>query len=151
MNNDIKFMRLALLEAKKAKEENEVPIGAVLVKDNKVIAKAHNQKEKNIDVTAHAEILAIKKASKKLKNWRLNGCSLYVTLEPCAMCASAIAQARISNLIFALEDKCNGAILNGPKLYKFKTINKNPTVKSGILKEEAETLLKSFFKNKRHK
>lgn len=147
--NDIKFMNIAIKEANKAFLSNEVPIGAVIVKDNKVIAKAHNLKEKNKDVTSHAEILAIKKASKKLNNWRLNDCTMYVTLEPCAMCASAISQARISKVIFALEDKNNGAIINGPKLYKFKTNNLSPIVECGILEKESLMLLKKFFKNKR--
>lgn len=149
--NDIKFMKIALDEAKKAAQEGEVPIGAVLVKDNKVIAKAHNLKESKLDATAHAEILVIKKASKKLNNWRLLDTTLYVTLEPCAMCASAIAQARISKVIYALKDPHNGAIDNGPKLYRFKTVNNPPKVISGILKKEAENLLKSFFENKRKK
>ncbi|MCQ2787099.1 MAG: nucleoside deaminase [Bacilli bacterium] len=149
--NDIKFMKIALDEANKAAKEGEVPIGAVLVKDNKVIAKAHNLKESKLDATAHAEILVIKKASKKLNNWRLLNTTLYVTLEPCAMCASAIAQARISKVIYALKDPRNGAVDNGPKLYRFKTINNPPKVISGILKKEAENLLKSFFENKRKK
>lgn len=147
--NDSQYMKIALKEAKKAALENEVPIGAVLVKDNKVIAKAHNQKEKKKDATAHAEILVIRKAAKKLDNWRLLGCNLYVTLEPCAMCASAINQARISELIFALEDPKNGAVLNGPKLYNSKTINNPPKIKSKILEEEAKEILQKFFKNRR--
>lgn len=147
--NDIKFMKLAIIEAKLAMKEKEVPIGAVLVKDNKVIAKAHNQKEKKKDVTAHAEILVIKKASKKLNNWRLNGTKLYVTLEPCAMCASAINQARISEVIYALKDPHNGAIDSGAKLYRFKTINNPPKVTSGVMEKEAKELLKRFFKKRR--
>ncbi|MCQ2787137.1 MAG: nucleoside deaminase, partial [Bacilli bacterium] len=138
-------------EAKTAAKEGEVPIGAVLVKDNKVIAKAHNLKESKLDATAHAEILVIKKASKKLNNWRLLNTTLYVTLEPCAMCASAIAQARIDKVVYALKDPHNGAIDSGVKLYRYKTINNPPKVTSGILKKEAETLLKSFFGNKRKK
>lgn len=149
MNNDIKFMKEAIKEAKKAFDKNEVPIGAILVKNNKIIARAHNLKEYKKDVCAHAEILAIKKASKVLKNWRLSYTTLYVTLEPCAMCASAINQARISRLVFALEDKNNGAVINGPKLYKFKTCNLPPEVKFGILKEESKALLTKFFIKKR--
>ena len=147
--NDVKFMKMALAEAKKAAIEGEVPIGAVLVKDNKVIAKAHNLKEKNKDATAHAEILVIKKASKKLNNWRLLDTTLYVTLEPCAMCASAIAQARIKHLVYALDDENNGAIKHGVKLYTHKTINKSPTVTSGVLVKEAKQILQKFFKAKR--
>ena len=147
--NDIKFMKIALAEAKKAAKEGEVPIGAVLVKDNKVVAKAHNLKEKNKDATAHAEILVIKKVSKKLNNWRLLNTTLYVTLEPCAMCASAIQQARIKRLVFALEDKNNGAILNGPKLYKLKSMNQAPQITTGVLEKEAKQILQKFFQKKR--
>lgn len=149
MNNDIKFMKEAIKEAKKAFDKNEVPIGAILVKNNKIIARAHNLKEHKNDVSAHAEILAIKKASKVLKNWRLSDTTLYVTLEPCAMCASAINQARISRLVFALEDKNNGAVINGPKLYKFKTCNLPPKVEFGILEKESKALISKFFIKKR--
>lgn len=147
--NDIKFMKIAIAEAKKAALEGEVPIGAVLVKDNKVIAKAHNLKEKNKDATAHAEILVIKKASKKLHNWRLLNTTLYVTLEPCAMCASAINQARIKRLVYALDDKNNGAIKNTIQLYKRKSMNVAPTVTSGVLEKEAKQILQKFFQKKR--
>lgn len=149
MDNDIKFMRIALLEAKKAMLNDEVPIGAVLVKDNKIIAKAHNQKEKNTDATAHAEILLIHKASKKLCNWRLLNTTLYVTLEPCAMCASAIQQARISRVVYALDDPNNGAINSNIHLYDKKSMNKPPLINSGILKEETGAMLRNFFKQKR--
>lgn len=149
--SDIEFMKIALAEAKKAAEEGEVPIGAVLVKDNKVIAKAHNLKEKNKDATAHAEILVIKKASKKLNNWRLLNTTLYVTLEPCAMCASAIQQARIKKLVYALEDSSNGAINHGPCLYQHKTINKSPMITIGVLEKESCKLLQNFFKKRRIK
>lgn len=147
--NDIKFMKIALEEAKKAAKEGEVPIGAVLVKDNKIIAKAHNLKESKLDATAHAEILVIKKASKKLNNWRLLDTTLYVTLEPCAMCASAISQARIKRLVYALDDKNNGAIKNGIKLYKQKSINKPPLVTNNVLAKDAKQILQKFFQEKR--
>ena len=147
--NDIKFMKVALAEAKKAALEDEVPIGAVLVKDNKVIAKAHNLKEMKKDATAHAEILVIKKASKKLNNWRLLNTTLYVTLEPCAMCASAISQARIKRVVYALDDKNNGAIKNTVKLYTHKNINQLPQVTSGVLENEAKQILQKFFQKKR--
>ncbi|MCQ2792539.1 MAG: nucleoside deaminase [Bacilli bacterium] len=149
--NDIKFMKLALLEAKKAAQLGEVPIGAVLVKNNKIIAKAHNLKESNKDATAHAEILVIRKASKKLNNWRLLDTTIYVTLEPCAMCASAIQQARIKKIVYALEDPSNGAIHHGPCLYQHKTINKSPIVTTGVLEKEARKLLQNFFKKRRIK
>ena len=150
MNLDNKYMHLAIKEAKKAYEENEVPIGAVIVKDNKVIARAYNQKEKYKNACAHAEILAIQKASKKLNNWRLINCTMYVTLEPCAMCASAINQARISRLVYSLKDESNGAVNSKIKLYKFKTINNPPKVK--ILEDkEYKLLIQKFFKDKRNK
>jgi len=151
MNNDIKFMNEAIKEAKKALLENEVPIGCVIVKNNKIISRAYNKKEKKKDVTAHAEILAIQKASQTVKNWRLLDTTLYVTLEPCAMCASAINQARISRVVFALEDKNNGAIINGPKLYKFKTSNEPPKITSCICEIKAKAVLTGFFKKKRIK
>lgn len=147
--NDIKFMKVALAEAKKAALEDEVPIGAVLVKDNKIIAKAHNLKEMKKDATAHAEILVIKKASKKLNNWRLLNTTLYVTLEPCAMCASAISQARIKRVVYALDDKNNGAIKNTVKLYTHKSINQLPQVTTGVLENEAKQILQKFFQKKR--
>lgn len=149
MNNDNKFMLEALKEAKKALKENEVPIGCVLVKNNKIISRAHNKKESKKDVTAHAEILAIKKAEKTVDNWRLLDTTMYVTLEPCAMCASAINQARISKVIFALEDKNNGAIINGPKLYKFKSSNPVPKFEYGVCEREAKQILSAFFRKKR--
>ncbi|MCQ2795340.1 MAG: tRNA adenosine(34) deaminase TadA [Bacilli bacterium] len=147
--SDTKFMKLALMEAKKAAIEGEVPIGAVLVKDSKVIAKAHNLKESKKDATAHAEILVIKKASKKLNNWRLLDTTLYVTLEPCAMCASAISQARIKRVVYALDDENNGAIKNTIKLYTYKSINQLPQVTSGVLEKDAKQILQTFFKKKR--
>ncbi len=101
-----KFIKEVIKEAKKAYEKNEVPVGAIIVKNNKIIAKGHNLKEKNNDCTKHAEMIVISKASKKLKNWRLVGCDIYITLEPCPMCASAIKQARI-NHIYYLDSKNN--------------------------------------------
>jgi len=151
MNNDIKFMNEAIKEAKKAYKENEVPIGCVIVKNNKIISRAHNKKESKKDSTSHAEILAIQKASKTVNNWRLLDTTLYVTLEPCAMCASAINQARISKIVFALEDEHNGAIINGPKLYNFKTSNKPPKVEYGVCQEQAKEILSKFFVKKRIK
>ena len=98
MENKIKFMKEALREAQKAYDKKEIPVGAVIVKDNKIIARAHNVKEEKNDTTKHAEIIAIQKASKKLNAWRLTGCEMYVTLEPCSMCAGALIQSRISKV-----------------------------------------------------
>lgn len=144
-----KFMKEALKEAKKAYEKLEVPVGAVIVKDNKIIARAHNLKETKADTTKHAEILAIEKASKKLNAWRLLDCEMYVTLEPCSMCAGAIINARIKKVyIGALDEKTGavGSVLNLFEDYKF---NHSVEVEKDILKEECEKILKDFFKELR--
>ena len=144
-----KYMKEALKEAKKAYEKLEVPVGAVVVKDNRIIARAHNLKETKKDTTNHAEILAIQKASKKLEAWRLNDCEMYVTLEPCSMCAGAIINSRIKKIyIGALDEKTGaaGSVLNLFEDYKF---NHKVEVEKGILKEECENILKSFFKELR--
>lgn len=143
------FMKLALKEAKKAYQKLEIPVGAVIVKDGKVIAKAHNLKESHQDVTSHAEILAIRKAQKKLQNWRLQGCQMYVTLEPCPMCAGAIIQSRIKNLYYGASDEKTGAVgsvLNLMEDFKFNHI---VNVEKGILKNDCENLLKDFFRELR--
>lgn len=148
-NRNEKFMQEALKEAKKAYDKLEVPVGAVIVKDGKVIARAHNLKETKLDTTKHAEILAIQKASKKLESWRLLDCEMYVTLEPCSMCAGAIINARIKKIyIGALDEKTGaaGSVLNLLKDYKF---NHEVEVEKGIMKEQCESMLKDFFKDLR--
>lgn len=143
-----KYMKMALKEAKKAYEKWEIPVGAILVKDGKVIAKAHNLKEEKKDVTSHAEILAIRKAQKKLENWRLMDCELYVTLEPCPMCAGAIIQSRISKIyIGALDEKAGacGSVLN---LFEYP-FNHKVLVEKGVLQTECEEMLTRFFKELR--
>ena len=142
-------MKEALKEAGKAYNKLEVPVGAVIVKDGKVIARAYNQKEMKQDTVNHAEILAIKKASKKLGSWRLNDCDMYVTLEPCSMCAGALIQARIRKVyIGALDEKTGacGSVLNLLGDYEF---NHKVEVETGILKDECENMLKKFFKELR--
>ncbi len=144
-----KFMNEAIKEAKKALKIGEVPVGAVIVKDGKIIARAYNKKETKKDSTKHAEIIAINKASKKLGAWRLNDCDMYVTLEPCAMCAGAIIQARIKNVYYGAKDEKNGAcesILNLFENYKF---NYHVNVQSGICETECSQILKNFFKELR--
>ena len=139
-------MREALKEAKKALEIEEVPVGAVIVKDGKIIARAHNTKETKKDATCHAEILAIKKACKKLESWRLLDCDMYVTLEPCSMCAGALINARIKRLYIGTDDNKTGAcgsVLNLLENYKF---NHKIEVHKYILKEECEFELKEFFR-----
>ena len=143
------YMEQALKEAEKAYKKLEVPVGAVIVKDGKIIAKGHNQKETKTDTTKHAEIIAIQKASKKLETWRLNDCEMYVTLEPCAMCAGAIIQARLKKLYIGTMDPKTGAcgsVLNLLKDFKF---NHNVELETGVLKDDCEQILKSFFKELR--
>ena len=144
-----KFMKEALKEAKKAYLKGEVPVGAVIVYNDKIIARGHNLKEKNIDVTAHAEIIAIKKAAKKLKTWRLNDCDLYVTLEPCAMCSGAIIQSRIHNLIFGAYDLKGGCVTSKVNLFDEGIFNHNVKVYGGIEEKMCSSLLKEFFSSKR--
>ena len=141
-----KFMKEALKEAKKAYEKLEIPVGAVIVKDGKIVARAHNSKEGKQDTTKHAEIIAIQKASKKLQNWRLNDCEMYVTLEPCPMCSGALIQSRIKKVYIGTMDEKTGAcgsVLNLLSDYKFNHVVEE---ESGILKEECEKILKDFFK-----
>ncbi|NLN50400.1 MAG: nucleoside deaminase [Acholeplasmataceae bacterium] len=145
-----KFMKEALKEAEKAYQKNEVPIGCVIVCGNKIIAKAHNLRETKNSTLAHAELLAIKKANEKLNSWRLEDCDIYVTLEPCPMCAGAIIQARMRKLYFSTRDFKSGAFggvfnLNAEKL------NHTLEIDCGILKDESEQLLKKFFTDLRTK
>ena len=141
----LEFMQKAINLAKKS--GNDIPIGAVIVKDDKIIAKSVNEREKKQNVLCHAEIIAINHACKKLKNWRLNDCEMYVTLEPCPMCASAILQARISKVYFGAFDLLNGAF--GSKSDMRRIMNYNIDVKGGILEEECSYILKSYFEGLR--
>lgn len=146
-----KYMKEALKQAKKAEALEEVPIGCVIVHEGEVIARAYNRRNTDKNTLAHAEITAIKKASKKLGDWRLEGCSLYVTLEPCQMCAGAIVQARISEVIMgAMNPKagCGGSILN---LLQMEAFNHQVKVTRGVLAEECSSMLSDFFKRLREK
>ncbi len=144
-------MRKALREAERGIERQEVPVGAVIVQDGRVVARAHNQPLGRSDPTAHAEILALRSAARKLGNYRLNDCSLYVTIEPCAMCAGAIVQARLERVVFGATDPKAGAcgsalsVLNHPKL------NHQVEVVSGILAEDCASILRKFFRRRRGK
>ena len=140
------FMKEALKEAEKAYKKLEVPVGAIIVKDGKIIARAYNQKESKTDTTKHAEILAIQKASKKLKSWRLIDCEMYVTLEPCTMCAGAIIHSRIKKVYIGAMDEKTGAVGSVLNLFEDYKFNHKPEVEKGILKEDCESLLKQFFK-----
>lgn len=148
---DLKFMKIALDEAKKAAAKDEVPVGAVIVSGGKIIARAHNLVETKRLATAHAEILAIEKASKKYKSWRIENAEIYVTLEPCLMCGGAIARARIGKLYFgAYENKAKMTITNSP-FFADGGFNHNITVEGGIMEKECSELLKNYFRKKREK
>ena len=149
MANHEFYMLSALQEAKKAYKKGEVPIGAVIVKNEKIIARAYNLREKRRDATAHAEILAIQRACKKLGGWRLIDCNLYVTLEPCAMCAGAIIQSRIRKLIIGTNDPKAGAGGSVVNLFNIEKFNHHVEVVNGILQEECSNILKRFFKELR--
>ena len=144
-----KFMKAALKEAKKAYDKLEVPVGAVIVKDGKIIARAHNLKETKYDTTKHAEILAIQKASKKLNSWRLIDCEMYVTLEPCSMCAGALINSRIKKVYIGASDRKTGAVGSVFNLLEDYTFNHKVEYEKGVLQDECESILKEFFKELR--
>jgi len=146
-----KFMKEALKEAKKALKLEEIPVGAVIVRDGKIIARGYNKKELKKDATRHAEIIAIEKASKKLDNWRLIDCEMYVTVEPCVMCAGAILSSRIKKVYIGTDDNRMGAVGSVLNLFEDYTFNHKVEYEKGILKKEAETLIKDFFKYLRNK
>lgn len=135
-----KYMKIALKEAKKAYNKNEVPIGAVIVKNGEIISKAHNKKEKTKNCIQHAEIIAIKKACRKLKNWRLIDCTLYVTMEPCMMCCGAILESRITKLVYGIENINNGNTKN----------LKNIEIIKNICEEDCKDIITKFFREKRN-
>lgn len=151
MNKDEYFITLALDEAMKAYLEDEVPVGCVLVCDGEVIAKGHNTREQEKDIFGHAELNVIKEASKKINNYRFNECTLYVTLEPCPMCASALQQTHIKRIVFGAYDKKNGGCGGLFDLFQIPGLNYYPHITGGVLEEECARLLKQFFVNKRKK
>jgi len=147
--NDEHWMQYALEQAILAQQQDEVPIGAVLVQDNKRIASGFNQPISSVDPTAHAEIICLRNAAQELNNYRLPNTTLYVTLEPCAMCAGAIIQARISRVVYAASEPRSGAIKSVFQLLNNPILNHRAEVSSGILEEQSAKLLKQFFKKKR--
>ena len=149
MNEDEKWMQIAIQEAVKAKEMGEVPVGAILVKDGFLIAKAHNQPISKNDPTAHAEIQLLRTAGSTLKNYRLTGTSLYVTLEPCAMCLGAIMHARVDRLIFGAYDPKTGVCGSSENFMEASCFNHKITIASGVLENESKQLLKNFFNSRR--
>lgn len=144
-----KYMKLALKEAKKAYDLDEVPVGAIIVKDGIVIAKAHNLREKTQSSLSHAEILCIQKACKKLNSWRLDGCEMYITLEPCTMCAGAIIQSRIKNIYIGAKDEKNGCVGSICNMLELNTTHR--VNYEYIDEEECANILKQFFKELRIK
>ncbi|WP_303051832.1 tRNA adenosine(34) deaminase TadA [uncultured Dialister sp.] len=146
---DREYMLLALKEAEKAADEGEIPIGAVLVYKDLIIAAGHNEKEKAKDPTAHAEITAIRKGAAFLKRWRLTGASLYVTIEPCPMCAGALLNARVSRLIYGSANPQYGAVDSRFHLTSSSVLNHTMEVTSGICKEECQALMDEFFAHRR--
>lgn len=145
------FMLEAIKEAKKALALNEIPVGAIIVKNGKIIARGYNKKETKNDATRHAEIIAIEKASKKLDNWRLLDCEMYVTVEPCVMCAGAILSARLKKVYIGTSDNKMGAVGSILNIFEDYTFNHSVDYESGMLKEECEKLIKDFFKVLREK
>jgi tRNA(adenine34) deaminase len=145
-----KFMKAALLEAKKAYMKDEVPVGAVVVHDGKIIARAHNLREEKQSFHAHAEFLAMLKATRKIGSWRLEDCDVYVTLEPCPMCAGAMIQARIKNLYYAAQDPKAGGVQSVVQLLDIP-FNHQIHVESGLMEDESKALIQSFFKKLREK
>ncbi|MCR4403568.1 MAG: tRNA adenosine(34) deaminase TadA [Firmicutes bacterium] len=143
--DDELFMRRALLEAKKAYLKGEVPVGAIIVADGQIVARAHNRKEELQDPTAHAEMLAIREAASRLKSWRLLGATMYVTLEPCAMCAGALVLARVERLVYGTPDPKAGAAGSVTDLVRHEALNHRLEVTSGVLQEECSALLQQFF------
>ena len=143
------WMRLALKEGEKAFKLDDVPIGAIIVRDRKILSSAHNERELAQDPTAHAEIIAIRRAAEALGHWRLTECILYVTLEPCPMCAGAIVQSRIKHLVYGASDFKGGAVESVMNVLNTKAWNHKVEVTAGVLEEECATLLKTYFEEKR--
>jgi tRNA(adenine34) deaminase len=144
-----RYMGLALLEARKAWEQGEVPVGAVVVREGEVIATGYNQPIGRHDPTAHAEIVALRAAADKLGNYRLPGCELYVTLEPCIMCSGAMMHARLARVVYAADDPKTGACGSVLDLFAQERLNHHTEVVKGVLAEEASALLKAFFAERR--
>lgn len=147
--NDDYYMLQALKEAKRALLICEVPIGAVIVKNDKIIARGYNRRELTSDPTGHAEIIAVRKACKKLGVWRLDGCQIYVTIEPCTMCAGTLLWTRIDRIIYGAQDPKGGALGSSFNLFEQKNLNHHPVISGGVLAKECGQLVSDFFKNKR--
>ena len=148
-NSDEDYMNLALKLAKQASDQDEVPVGAIIVKGGKIIAEAFNEKESLKLSTGHAELIAIERASRTLNSWRLSGCTLYVTLEPCIMCAGAIISARLDSIVYGTKDPKGGGVDSLYNILNDSRLNHQTQVTSGVLKNECSKILKDFFTLKR--
>ena len=149
MENYEQYMLEALKEAELAALEDEVPIGCVIVRNNQIVARSHNQREKSHNPLGHAEVLAIKKASEIVNDWQLVDCELYVTVEPCIMCAGAIIQSRIPKVVYGAPDLKGGAFGSSINVLEAKDINHRPEVIKGVLEAECSQIIKNYFKSKR--
>ena len=148
---DEAYMREAIAEAVKAEEEGDIPVGAIIVRDGAIIARAGNARKITDDPTAHAEVLALRQAAKVVGNWRLEGCTLYVTLEPCTMCAGALVLSRIERVVYGTADPKAGAVESLYEVLGDSRLNHNPECFGGVLAEESAELLRNFFRAKRGK
>jgi tRNA(adenine34) deaminase len=151
MENDIKYMKMALAEARKAYQRAEVPIGAVVICNDQVVGRGFNLREQTQDPTSHAEMIALKEAAKNEASWRLEDCQLYVTLEPCPMCAGAILQSRIKRLVYGASDPKAGAVNSLYQLLNDERFNHQVEVEAGVMEKEAAQLLKDFFRDLRER
>lgn len=149
LNLDEQYMRIAIDQAKIAEENGDVPIGAVIVHNGQIIAKAYNQREQLQDPTAHAEVIAITQAAAALENWHLNDCTIYVTLEPCCMCAGALVLARIDRLVYGCDDPKTGAVKSLYNIVQDNRLNHRVEVTTGVLADECNKLLTEFFEKRR--
>ncbi len=143
-------MKEALAQAKIAFDLDEVPVGAVVVYQHHIIGRGHNLKEKKHDVKAHAELIAIQQASDYLQSWRLKGCTLYVTLEPCMMCTGGLIQSRIDRIVYAVKDEKSGAIESQLQIHKIPRLQHKPLIQSGVLSAPCQSILTQYFESKRH-
>ncbi len=151
MASDADYMTLAIREAEKAFKKGEVPVGAVLVINNRIIARSHNKREAAFDPTAHAEISVLKSGARKIKNWRLSDATVYVTKEPCIMCAGAMVNARLGRLVYGCRDSKGGGVDSLYSLLSDKRLNHQVDIVSGVLHDECAILLKQFFQARRGK
>ena len=149
LSEDVIFMRMALREAERAAEAGEVPCGAVIVKDGQILGKAHNQTERLKDPTAHAEILAITQAAAALENWRLTDAVMYVTKEPCPMCAGAIVLARLKKVVWAVDDPKRGGARSKFEILDHADLNHRVEIQTGVMETECKALLQGFFRARR--